>query len=160
MIYRRQFLSRLTIVLGGLTGAIISLPVIGFFFAPLLRKVPRLWRPVGEVEHFRIGTTVEVKFEDASPLPWSGLTAQTAAWLRRENEEDFIAFSLNCTHLGCPVRWLPEADLFVCPCHGGVYYKDGQVAAGPPPRPLVRYPVRVRLGKVEVLTSPVPISTG
>jgi ABC-type phosphate transport system permease subunit len=44
MIYRRQFLSRLTIVLGGLTGAIISLPVIGFFFAPLLRKVPRLWR--------------------------------------------------------------------------------------------------------------------
>ena len=160
MIYRRQFLSGLSIVLGGLTGAIIALPVIGFFFAPLLRKVPRLWRTVGEVEHFRIGTTVEVKFEDASPLPWSGLTAQTAAWLRRENAEDFVAFSLNCTHLGCPVRWLPEADLFLCPCHGGVYYKDGQVAAGPPPRPLVRYPVRVRLGKVEVLTSPVPISTG
>jgi menaquinol-cytochrome c reductase iron-sulfur subunit len=31
------------------------------------------------------------------------------------------------------------------------------VAAGPPPRPLPRYDVRVRDGTVEVLTGPVPI---
>jgi menaquinol-cytochrome c reductase iron-sulfur subunit len=61
--------------------------------------------------------------------------------------------------LGCPVRWLPDADLFMCPCHGGVYYKDGKVAAGPPPRPLVKYPVRLRNGQVEIRTSPLPIST-
>jgi menaquinol-cytochrome c reductase iron-sulfur subunit len=39
----------------------------------------------------------------------------------------------------------------MCPCHGGVYYKDGSVAAGPPPRPLERYPVRVQDGQVEIL---------
>ena len=159
MTSRRQFLARLSIVLGSLTGAVVAAPVIGSLLAPLLQKAPRVWRPVGEVDRFKIGTTVEVTFENASPLPWSGLTAQTAAWLRRESTETFIAFSVNCTHLGCPVRWLPDANLFVCPCHGGVYYKDGQVAAGPPPNPLVRYPVRVRNGRVEVLTSPVPIST-
>lgn len=156
---RRRFLARWSVVLGVLTAAIVGLPVIGFFFAPLLRKVPRIWRPVGPVDQFRIGTTVAVKFEDASPLPWSGATAQTAAWLRRNGAEEFTAFSVNCTHLGCPVRWLPDTNLFMCPCHGGVYYADGRVAAGPPPRPLVRYPVRVRAGQVEVHTSPVPIST-
>jgi menaquinol-cytochrome c reductase iron-sulfur subunit len=25
-----------------------------------------------------------------------------------------VAFSINCTHLGCPVRWLPDANLFMC----------------------------------------------
>jgi menaquinol-cytochrome c reductase iron-sulfur subunit len=56
------------------------------------------------------------------------------------------------------VRWLAEADLFMCPCHGGVYYNDGTVAAGPPPAPLPRYQVRVQNGDVQILTAPIPIS--
>ncbi len=80
------------------------------------------------------------------------------AGLRRVSEDGFVAFSVHCTHLGCPVRWLPDAELFMCPCHGGVFYEDGRVASGPPPRPLVRYPVRVRGELVEILTSPVPIT--
>jgi menaquinol-cytochrome c reductase iron-sulfur subunit len=91
-------------------------------------------------------------------LPWAGVTAKTAAWLRRVDQETFIAFSINCTHLGCPVRWLEQAELFMCPCHGGVYYKDGTVAAGPPPLPLPRYPVRLNNGKVEIQTNPIPIT--
>ena len=72
---------------------------------------------------------------------------------------EFIAFSAHCTHLGCPVRWLPDAQLFMCPCHGGVYYQDGAVAAGPPPMPLVRYEVRVENGEVRIKTAPIPITT-
>ena len=45
----------------------------------------------------------------------------------------------------------------MCPCHGGVYYEDGSVAAGPPPHPLSRYPVRVTDGQVEIRTDPIPI---
>lgn len=156
---RRRFLTRLCLAAGVPFAVLVGLPVLGFMVAPLLRKVPRLWRPVGPLDKFQIGTTVEVTFEDASPLPWDGLASHTAAWLRRNSADEVVAFSVNCTHLGCPVRWLPDANLFMCPCHGGVYYEDGQVAAGPPPRPLVRYPVRVHNGQVEVLTSPVPIST-
>jgi menaquinol-cytochrome c reductase iron-sulfur subunit len=85
------------------------------------------------------------------------VTARTAAWLRRESQDQFTAYSINCTHLGCPVRWLDDAHLFMCPCHGGVYYQDGTVAAGPPPRPLIKYPVRVHDGQVEIRTSPLPI---
>jgi menaquinol-cytochrome c reductase iron-sulfur subunit len=46
----------------------------------------------------------------------------------------------------------------MCPCHGGVFYKDGAVASGPPQKPLSEYPVRVENGQVEIRTSPVPIA--
>ena len=154
---RRQFLSRMSIALGVLGGSAISVPGIGFIVAPLFQGTPLEWRPVGKVDAFKVGTTVNVVFVDASPLPWAGVTARTAAWLRRTGEEDFIAFSVNCAHLGCPVRWLENANLFMCPCHGGVYYEDGSVAAGPPPHPLSRYAVRVREGQVEIRTDPIPI---
>lgn len=154
---RRKMLARLSIGLGFVGAALIGVPVAGFLLAPLFENVARRWRSVGAADAFQKGTTTEVKFEDASPLPWAGVTGQTGAWLRQDEDGQFVAFAVNCTHLGCPVRWLPDAELFMCPCHGGVYYKDGSVAAGPPPRPLIRYPVRVNRGQVEILASPTPI---
>ena len=155
---RRRFLGRLSIALSGLIATATAVPVIGFLLSPLTRKSPRVWRPVGPVDAFAVGRTVNVTFEDASPLPWAGVTAHTAAWLRRDAAEHFTAFTVHCTHLGCPVRWVADAELFLCPCHGGVYDADGTVAAGPPPRTLPQYPVRVRNGEVEILTSPIPIA--
>ena len=156
-IARRQLLGKMSVGLGIVCGSAISLPGIGFVVAPLFRKSPLEWRRVGTVEDFQVGATVNVVFIDASPLPWAGVTSKTSAWLRRVDGEEFIAFSVNCAHLGCPVRWLENARLFMCPCHGGVYYEDGRVAAGPPPHPLTRYPVRIRDGQVEIRTDPIPI---
>lgn len=153
---RRRFLARLSIAAGAVAAALVAVP--GGLFLLGLRRAPQAWRTVGRLDAFEVGKTVEVSFLDPSPLPWTGVTARTAAWLRRVGEQEFIAFSVHCTHLGCPVRWLQDAELFMCPCHGGVFYEDGRVASGPPPRPLVRYPVRVRAGAVEILTSPVPIA--
>jgi menaquinol-cytochrome c reductase iron-sulfur subunit len=156
---RKDFLAKLTITVSAIGAAIIGIPFVGFLLAPFFERQPQVWRAVGPVGGFKTGTTVKVSFIDASPLPWAGVVARTAAWLRRESPDTFIAFSVNCTHFGCPVRWLPDAQLFMCPCHGGVYYGDGTVAAGPPPKPLPQYPVRVRNGHVEIRTSPIPIST-
>ena len=155
---RRRFLSRLSAGLSAAVAAIVAIPMVGFLISPLTRKPPRQWRPVGSVDRFKLGEIVNVDFEDASPLPWAGVTARTAAWLRRDSATEFTAFSVHCTHLGCPVQWFANARLFLCPCHGGVYNADGTVAAGPPPKPLHRYPVRVRAGQVEILTSPIPIA--
>lgn len=157
VINRRRFLSRLSIALGSIAAAIVAIPSVAFLLG--LRKPPHVWRAVGKLNDFQVGSTVEVAFLDPSPLPWAGVTAKTAAWLRRESDQQFVAFSIVCTHLGCPVRWLPSAGLFMCPCHGGIYYANGTVASGPPPKPLTRYPVRVVNGEVQILTSPVPITT-
>jgi menaquinol-cytochrome c reductase iron-sulfur subunit len=159
-ITRRIFLEKVSLALAGVGAAIVTLPMIGFIFAPLYRKEPEVWRTVGSVGDFKVGETTSVEFLDASPLPWAGMTAKTAAWLRRTGDLDFIAFAINCSHLGCPVRWQSSAGLFMCPCHGGVYYADGSVAAGPPPAPLARYPVRVWGGEVQIQTQPIKIQRG
>lgn len=159
LLTRRRLLARISLLAATASAALVGLPIIGFLLAPLLRATPQIWRDVGSLEDFQIGSTVSVTFLDASPLPWAGVAANTAAWLRRNGQEDFIAFAVNCTHLGCPVNWLPAANLFMCPCHGGVYNNDGSVAAGPPPKPLSRYVVRVRAGRVELRTGPLPLTT-
>ena len=154
---RRNLLSAMSILLGLGVSALVAAPVLGFLFAPFVRPKPRLWRAVGPLDQFKVGETVEVKFDISNPLPWDGFLAQTSAWLRRESEGYLVAFSVNCTHLGCPLRWEKNAELFLCPCHGGVYDTSGNVVAGPPPRALVRYPVRVTDGNVEIQTTPVPL---
>lgn len=46
-----------------------------------------------------------------------------------------VAFSAICTHKGCVVK--PDAAEFACPCHGSRYDSaNGEVTAGPAPRPL------------------------
>jgi Rieske Fe-S protein len=61
-----------------------------------------------------------------------------------------IAISNRCTHLGCPVRYIEASRRFICPCHGGVFDRDGRVEGGPVKRPLNRYRTRVYDGTVYV----------
>ncbi|HLO34005.1 MAG TPA: ubiquinol-cytochrome c reductase iron-sulfur subunit, partial [Anaerolineales bacterium] len=68
-----------------------------------------------------------------------------------QDGRDFIAMSNVCTHLGCRVRWIAEKNNFICPCHNGVFDKEGKVLAGPPPRPLNRYQVKVENDQLFIL---------
>ena len=157
---RRAFLSWLTSGIGALSGAVVAVPILSYLLSPLLNPTPRVWIGLGPVTSFKVGETVEASYNDPSPLPWAGQTAKTALWLRRTAEDSFTAFAVNCTHLGCPVGWQAQAELFVCPCHGGVYYADGSVASGPPPHALARYDTRIQNGQVEILSRPLPIVEG
>jgi menaquinol-cytochrome c reductase iron-sulfur subunit len=155
---RQEFLKLLSLALGGLVGVGAAIPgvafIFNFFFMP---KNPE-WINVGQIDKFKEGETVAVGFHDPYVLPWDGVSSHRSAWLRRVEGENFKAYAVNCTHLGCPVRWEANAELFLCPCHGGVYYSDGEVAGGPPPRPLHNYPVRVsKRGDVEIQVGPVLI---
>lgn len=155
---RRRLLSR--VLIGGsiVAAGAASVPLIGYLLGPLIHPAPQAWRDVGAVDQFHIGETVGVTYQDPDPLPWSGQTAKSLAWLRRSGEKDFTAFALNCTHLGCPVTWKQEAQHFFCPCHGGVFDAQGKVVGGPPPRPLWRHAVRVSNGRVQIATRSLPIS--
>src|SRR5947209_1494535 len=93
LIARRQLLGKMSIVAGCVGGVALAVPLVGFIVAPLFGDTPREWREVGGVESVKIGETVSVVFVDASPLPWAGVTAKTAAWLRRVSENEFEAFS-------------------------------------------------------------------
>ncbi|MCX7913542.1 MAG: Rieske 2Fe-2S domain-containing protein [Thermodesulfovibrionales bacterium] len=66
----------------------------------------------------------------------------------KRDEEGLTAFSPFCTHLGCLIRWNNIHKEFICACHGGRFDKEGNVIAGPPPRPLERMPIEIKDGKV------------
>jgi Rieske Fe-S protein len=95
-----------------------------------------------------------VTFANPIRQPWDGLVANTTVYVRYEGHDEiqadegnghkFRILAVNCAHLGCPVEWFQESGLFMCPCHGGVYYANGERASGPPPRGLYHYVYRVR----------------
>ena len=53
--------------------------------------------------------------------------------------ENLLVAEQTCTHLGCPVAWAPQDDLFECPCHGSEFYRDLSVKRGPAGRPLMHH---------------------
>jgi menaquinol-cytochrome c reductase iron-sulfur subunit len=155
---RRNFLMKLSMGIGGVAAVAVSIPVLGALLAPLLGKEEVDWVTVGAVKDFKSGTVTLVTFQNPDPKAFAGVTGNTASWLRKDLNNNFIAFAVNCSHLGCPVRWEENANLFMCPCHGGVYYHDGTVASGPPPRALSQYKVRILKGNVQIQTGPIPIT--
>lgn len=153
---RRRFLANVTFGMSGLIGLALAVPLVGYIFGPLIKRAPNSWQTVGPVSQFPVGQTTLAKLNDPSSLPWAGETSVTAVWVRQSVPGNFQVFAVNCTHLGCPVNWLPQAELFECPCHGGIYYANGEVAAGPPPHALFEHDVRIENGEVQVLTFPIP----
>ena len=105
---------------------------------------------------FPEGQTRLATYRNPFTEPWDGETADIPCWVRRITGEKFQVFAINCAHLGCPVRWFAESRLFLCPCHGGVYYEDGSRASGPPPRGLYQYEYRVENGQLIVRGGELP----
>lgn len=150
---RRGFLQLMTGVLGAVAAALVGLPFVGYVFGIRQRKV--YWVNMGPVSDFTPQQTRLMTFDNPLKQPWDGMTAENAVYVRYEGKDEkqghqFLVFSVNCAHLGCPVSWFPQSELFLCPCHGGVYYANGAHASGPPPRGLYQCVWRVRRGKLEV----------
>ena len=141
---RRIFLKLLTGLVSIVAAAFVVVPGVGYLAAALTRRKEQPWIRLGPVASFpKSETRLHVIKPSDNPLaqPWDGVTAQTGVYVRylgrdEKFQDQFNVFAINCTHLGCPVEWFPQSGLFMCPCHGGVYYEDGSRASGPPPRGL------------------------
>lgn len=153
---RRGILKLLSIALGAVAGAAAGIPILGYFLGPVTRMLHDRWVDIGATDDFPIGQTRIVDFENPLHRPWDGVSGRSAAYVRRTGQSDFKVLAINCTHLGCPVSWFPQSGLFLCPCHGGVYYADGQRASGPPPRGLYEFAVRIERGRLKILTGHLP----
>lgn len=147
---RRGFLFGLGSVLMGAGGLLAAVPLVGTLFAPARRGNPNQWIDLGSIAQFPAGSTRLASFTNPKASPTDGQAAVTACWVRSLGEQKFQVFAVNCAHLGCPVRWFEQSRLFMCPCHGGVYYEDGSRASGPPPRGLFPYTWRIVAGHLEI----------
>jgi Rieske Fe-S protein len=150
---RRGFFRWLTVAMGVLASAFVAIPFVGYLLK--MRKPPIDWVDLGKVGDFALNETRMVTFDNPIRQPWDGMTAHTGVYVRYAGEDDqkqdqFLVLAVNCAHLGCPVSWFPQSGLFMCPCHGGVYYATGERASGPPPRGLFRCVWQVREGRLLV----------
>jgi len=118
---RRSFLGE--IAAGA--AALASLFFLGKFFAPRL-PAKRATLSVPKAEIPRNGALV--------------YRERQVAVIREE--EEYYAIGLACTHLGCTVAVTPGE--LVCPCHGSVFDRRGNVLKGPADRPLPRFAVEER----------------
>ena len=154
---RRRFFTGGALVAGGLATAAFGLPALGFALGPVFsRTEPHSWQDVGPEADFN-STSYTVKIIQL--VAGIGDSGKSTVYVRRYNRAidgpkgsdlPYVAISNRCTHVGCPVHYAAAAQMFLCPCHGGVYGARGQVMGGPPVRPLDRFYVRVVKGRVQI----------
>lgn len=112
-------------VLGAIAAAVVSLASLVFLGRFLSPRLPGKSAPlsVPKAEIPRNGALV--------------YRERRVAVIREE--KGYYAIGLACTHLGCTVAVTP--DRLVCPCHGSVFDRRGNVLKGPADRPLPKYAV-------------------
>jgi nitrite reductase/ring-hydroxylating ferredoxin subunit len=148
---RRTWLFKVGVGLNALAGALVGVPILGYVLSGVFGKqTDSAWISLGAITDFPENATRLAHYVNPFKQSWDGQTADIPCWVRRIEGEKFQVFAINCTHLGCPIRWFQEARLFMCPCHGGVFYEDGTRASGPPPRGLFEYQYRVENGKLMI----------
>ena len=153
---RRSMLLKVGVAMNVVAAGMIGVPIVGYVASAARRRAYRKWIAIGKVDDYPERATRIAEYVNPFTVPWGGQTSTMPCWVRRIAGEDFQVFAINCTHLGCPVRWFQQSGLFLCPCHGGSFYEDGSHAAGPPPRGLYEYEHRIRNGNLEIRAGHVP----
>lgn len=128
-INRRRFLS--WIGWGGICSffGISSASTLRFFTPQVLYEPPTSFK-AGHPEDYPLGSVSE---------KW---IKKERVWIIRD-EKGIYALLAICTHLGCTPKWFEEDNRFQCPCHGSNFTREGDVIAGPAPRPLDRLAIYI-----------------
>ena len=158
---RRRLFTGGALAAGGIASAAFGLPTLGFALGPVFEKTePDSYQDVGPEADFNSESYVPRLI---TLVPDIGESGKTTVYIRKATPEDrspsdkgrsdaelmpYVAISTRCAHLGCPVRYVQASEKFICPCHGGVYGKDGSVDGGPPVRPLDRFYTKAENGRV------------
>ena len=179
-ITRRTFMANATLVVGGVIGLGLAIPIIGSLL-PSSASAKGEWAPLTaeELKALEAATakpvklTFQLKAKD-SYLPeqsseeyvWGIKVDPTKFEAKRPNlfkkgdpagvdypavTMNFVIFSPICPHLGCRFAWNESATKFECPCHGSQFALDGEHLAGPAPRGLDPLPLRDQSGVAEIM---------
>ncbi|GLO66431.1 MULTISPECIES: ubiquinol-cytochrome c reductase iron-sulfur subunit [Oceanobacillus] len=148
---RRQFLNYTLTGVGGFMAA-------GLLISPVRMAIDPVLKSTEGGDMANVGLAVDDITEDPQRIDWTvdqvdgwyESEVNRSAWVYRNENDEIVAFSPVCKHLGCVVSWEGSESYpneFFCPCHNGRYYKDGTNVPGTPPlQPLDVYEQEVRDG--------------
>ena len=139
---RRRFLSSITNGILGIIGGILAFIGGGAALSSAVRRQGD-WLPASTLLDLPDNEPTPVTLTVARLDGFRQVIDRRTIFLVKKGESEVVAIDSTCTHLGCIVAWDAEAQLFKCPCHGGMYDRTGAVKDGPPPAPLVQIATRV-----------------
>jgi Rieske Fe-S protein len=148
---RRTFVKLVIGMTGTVMGAVVGLPAIGYLISPATKvQASEAWIPAGKLESYPTGTPTLFSFTRSKVNGWEKTVNSYGVYIVKTSPEEAKAYSNLCTHLSCRVTWKEEYQDFLCPCHDGHFDIEGQVTAGPPPRPLDEYETKVEDGTLYI----------
>lgn len=133
---RREFIKFLLLTSAAFSSGQVAFLVSNWVQEQAAAPAPQIITPVADVP---VGSSLIFHYPEGSP----------ARLLTRVDEETFVAYEQQCTHLTCPV--IPDVDDLElhCPCHDGVFdMLTGRPLSGPPQRPLARVTLEIIEGNV------------
>lgn len=114
---------------------------------------PRQGYPVKDIAPLaELEAGAEVMFEypdDESPAILLRLDGPAEGGIGPDSS--VVAYSLLCTHKGCPVQFRPERGMLICPCHWSSFdaAKAGRLVIGQATESLPQITLRVQDGTVQ-----------
>jgi len=148
---RRQFLNYTLMGVGGFMAA-------GMLISPVRMAIDPVLKSSESGGLANVGLSVNDVTTDPQRIEWTvdqvdgwyESQVSRAAWVYKDDNDDVVAFSPICTHLGCVVSWEgseQHPNEYFCPCHDGRYLKDGTNVPGTPPlAPLSVYEQEIKDG--------------
>jgi menaquinol-cytochrome c reductase iron-sulfur subunit len=145
---RRSFLAGLLATGSAAVGALLAVPLARFILHPVLaRTTEKSWSEVGSVDEFQnldapVKKLVTIDQRDG----WRKTIIEKPVYVSKGSKGELIVLSAVCTHLGCAVPWVETEKKFICPCHLGMFSRDGKLLGGPPPRDMDRLETKIEDG--------------
>lgn len=141
---RRDFMKVAISAIGGVIGLSWAVPAAVYVVEPALKTGQgEGWLELGSISKIEIGVPTLFKVTIQRQTGWVTNQEELSVYVLTTDGREYVAISNVCTHLGCHVRWISDQNEFVCPCHNGVFNKEGNVVSGPPPHPLNRYETKI-----------------
>ena len=138
---RRRALAKFVVGGMGLVGAALT-GLAGLVASPRGAESTSRWRKAASVSDVPADAPFTAVLGERHLDGWMETRKQSIVFIEKDGD-GWRALSATCTHLGCRVNWDAASSQFKCPCHGGVYDRQGNVVSGPPPAPLTRLNVRL-----------------
>lgn len=141
---RRNFYVAAVYGLGTIIAAALGIPALLYLLVPPKLRRQSEWVEAGDIAQLTSDMPIEMSFRRNRVDGWKVTSEKSTAWVVKFPNNQIVAYSPNCTHLGCAYHWEQGKNEFICPCHNSIFSMDGKVESGPAPRPLDRYETKIQ----------------
>ncbi len=152
-VQRRDFVNIILVGIGSAMALIVGVPAIAYLLSPALKvQEEEAWIPLGPLDAYPLDIPTLFSYTRTKVNGWEKTVSSYGAYVWRygEGESDVTVYSNMCTHLSCRVTWQEDRSIYFCPCHDGRFDEEGEVVAGPPPKPLYEFETKVEEGILSI----------